>query len=359
MFRKILSFVIGLAIVCLFVYSAYTEGYLDNTPMYDVLYTVTHITDEKIPSPVSESEFATFMPTETIGITCGGKSATVSGIMQSARDKWVVVTVELAGGAQFSQTSFQAPIGTPFSHTVELPENGTTATVNVYTNSDRSGTFTSRVLDYFNIEFTGGGWQMITSPVLEHNTEMYTRPKPRAASLKATKNIQSDNISIKTTAARVVEDCQSDYDKALEIHDYICKNFYYDKEMASRDVIAVESAAEVMLSHTGVCSGFANVYAAMCRSVGLPCAVVTGVALGDSMGISEWTEEVMNKKYANHAWNEVYVDGRWMIVDTTWDCLNVFENNQKISKNDISHLYFDANLRYFSTNHKILKYKDI
>jgi len=44
-----------------------------------------------------------------------------------------------------------------------------------------------------------------------------------------------------------------------------------------------------------------------------------------------------------------------MIVDTTWDCANKIENGE-MNKGEVSHLYFDANLQFFSNNHKILEY---
>jgi transglutaminase/protease-like cytokinesis protein 3 len=97
----------------------------------------------------------------------------------------------------------------------------------------------------------------------------------------------------------------------------------------------------------------------MCRSIGLPCVVVTGYALGTDADDVVWDEESAAQTRANHAWNEVYVDGRWIIVDTTWDCGNSYESGGVTKENGTSHIYFDANLKYFSVNHKILRYKDI
>ena len=56
----------------------------------------------------------------------------------------------------------------------------------------------------------------------------------------------------------------------------------------------------VLEAGRGVCCDFASVFAAMCRSQGIPCAVATGYRNG-----------------GYHAWNFVYVDGEWLPVDLT------------------------------------------
>ena len=103
-----------------------------------------------------------------------------------------------------------------------------------------------------------------------------------------------------------------------------------------------------------MCLGFATLMASLCRSIDIPCNVVSGYALGVSNDTA-WTDTSIATDEQNHAWNEVYVDSRWMIVDTTWDCANKIENGE-MNKGEVSHLYFDANLQFFSNNHKILEY---
>ena len=104
-----------------------------------------------------------------------------------------------------------------------------------------------------------------------------------------------------------------------------------------------------------MCLGFATLMASLCRSIDIPCNVVSGYALGVGDDTA-WTEETAVTDEQNHAWNEVYVDGRWIIVDTTWDCTNKVENGEMVRGSGVSHLYFDANLQSFSANHKIIEY---
>jgi len=37
----------------------------------------------------------------------------------------------------------------------------------------------------------------------------------------------------------------------------------------------------------------------------------------------------------NHAWNEAFVDGKWIILDTTWDSFNYYENRKYIKADKI------------------------
>lgn len=63
----------------------------------------------------------------------------------------------------------------------------------------------------------------------------------------------------------------------------------------------------------------------------------------------------INKKDVNHAWNMVYVDERWMFLDSTWDSHNRYENGQFI-KNPPNHNYmwFDTSIEVIALSHYIV-----
>lgn len=54
-----------------------------------------------------------------------------------------------------------------------------------------------------------------------------------------------------------------------------------------------------------------------------------------------------------HAWNEAYADGRWIILDTTWDSQNRYENGIFSEAKPCSTIYFDPSLEAFSESHRI------
>lgn len=58
----------------------------------------------------------------------------------------------------------------------------------------------------------------------------------------------------------------------------------------------------------------------MFGTVGIPCLIIHGYAGGIS------TPDEPNTEYTsvNHAWNAVYVDNRWHLLDITWDSRNKY-----------------------------------
>lgn len=93
--------------------------------------------------------------------------------------------------------------------------------------------------------------------------------------------------------------------KVAAIYRYIAGNFSYDRALgakASQGLVVnyVPDTAKTLESKTGICYDFSALFAAMCRSQGIPCAVAKGY---------------LNGQY--HAWNMVYVNGRWSAVDMT------------------------------------------
>ena len=115
----------------------------------------------------------------------------------------------------------------------------------------------------------------------------------------------SDDDMVGLTAADICADLETDREKIVAIHNYVVRNFRYDFGFASRVrsgeiTVYVPDTNQLMEIKRGVCCDFSSVFAAMCRSQGIPCAVATGY----------W-----NGGY--HAWNMVWVDDQWLAVDLT------------------------------------------
>lgn len=84
------------------------------------------------------------------------------------------------------------------------------------------------------------------------------------------------------------------------IHDYIIKNTKYDKERSDHNIIKYQSntAMGVFFEGYGICSGYA-----------------------DAMAIFLNYYDIPNFKVAseNHVWNAVFIEGKWLHLDLTWD----------------------------------------
>ncbi len=94
-------------------------------------------------------------------------------------------------------------------------------------------------------------------------------------------------------------------EKIKKIHAYITSNIRYDNKLAA----AVQSdylpdIDKTLHSNKAICYDYASLFAAMLRSQGIPAKLV----MGNSSYVSVY-----------HAWNEVYMNGKWVIIDTTVD----------------------------------------
>ena len=120
---------------------------------------------------------------------------------------------------------------------------------------------------------------------------------------------------------KICTDNMTDVQKAHAIYDWIMWQVTYDTPATNIPVGGENYSAYylegvfgdgntsiggVKYSPYAVCDGMSKAYALMCNIEGIPCVRVVGKAglsVADSGG---------------HAWNKVYVDGAWYVVDCTW-----------------------------------------
>lgn len=208
------------------------------------------------------------------------------------------------------------------------------------------------------IKKTGNKIVILKSETYQSNVEIY---EGRANSSQALEYylepdsfVDSDNSAIKKKALEITKGITDDYEKVKAVHDWIAENIWYDYDGLYQKSEIEYIASEVLVSKKSVCQGFADLAAAFLRSLGIPTKVTNGYAMG--VGTSEvWTNDILTSNQSNHAWNESYVNGRWVIYDCTWDSDNKYINGE-FSKDTgcTGHCYFDLTLERFSSTHFIM-----
>ena len=148
---------------------------------------------------------------------------------------------------------------------------------------------------------------------------------------------QSDDPSIVAQAETITGGISGDYEKAKAIHEWVCRNISYG---SGRTI-----AADVLQDRVSVCEGYTNLTVALLRASGIPAKYAHGFALGSTGRKRPEVFYDISNTEANHAWTEAFVDGRWIIMDTTWDSTTgrYRTGNYK---------YFDISLREISKSHK-------
>ena len=148
--------------------------------------------------------------------------------------------------------------------------------------------------------------------------------------------------AIEKKAIEITDNLATDYEKSKAIHDWVATNLWYDYDYYENRSGSVSDnfyASSVYKNKAAVCEGFAVLTMNMHRAVGIPCKIINGVAVsGSTSGF--------------HNWNEVFVGNRWIIVDSTWDCNNVYRYGEFSEKLSCDSDYFDPNIELFSEKHK-------
>lgn len=109
------------------------------------------------------------------------------------------------------------------------------------------------------------------------------------------------DLTLSSKVKAVVSECApsglSDYEKALNLYNWLCVNATYDY------TDTWYSAEGVLLHGTGVCDSFASAYILLLEEAGVSCRKVVGSSLeGES-----------------HAWVLAKLGGEWYHMDPTWD----------------------------------------
>ena len=92
----------------------------------------------------------------------------------------------------------------------------------------------------------------------------------------------------------IVKECQgmSDYEKIKYVHDYLVLNCEYEG--------TADGAYQALCNKRACCNGYARGFLRVMEAMDIPCKYTTNY---------------------EHAWNTVYLDGKWYNLDATWDDL--------------------------------------
>lgn len=282
-----------------------------------------------------------------------GDNLTVESVPQElvSKAKYISVTVYRAGIWENDKFIFESynkghvyrADEVSFPHTLPIPrDDGVYNCVVCVTGADGSS-------DSFNQHFTveNDAAFFSLSVNYENNEKIYEKKYKSDTALWAFtsplyyKGKGEDKRAklIKETAEKIVDKGDSDYEKIRKVHDWVADNIWYDWDYYRKKTDVTECYAyEVLKSKKTVCAGYADLTRELLRSLGIPTRTVGGIAAGPG-------------GWESHAWNEVYADGRWIIVDTTWDSENRYEDGKFLEAKPCKREYFDITLEEISETH--------
>jgi hypothetical protein len=122
--------------------------------------------------------------------------------------------------------------------------------------------------------------------------------------LKPSSYVQSDHKTIKALAKKAIGDAKDAATAATRIVKFV-RNYIETKNLS----VGYATALEVAQSRVGDCTEHAVLTAALCRAVGIPTRVVTGLAYVEKIGAHR-------NVFGAHAWNSAFIGGKWVGIDS-------------------------------------------
>ncbi|XP_030432248.1 kyphoscoliosis peptidase isoform X1 [Gopherus evgoodei] len=159
----------------------------------------------------------------------------------------------------------------------------------------------------------------------------------------------ASKVSVKNSIEELVKallrEARNDLEKVRAIWMWICHHIEYD--VAGFHNKGQRSCEPKDVLHTGksVCEGYAGLFQQMCSVAGVRCMKLSGYSKGYSYRRGQsFTGD------SDHAWNAVYLDGRWHLLDSTWGSGSVNDSCSKFTF-QYKEFYFLTHPALFINNH--------
>lgn len=125
------------------------------------------------------------------------------------------------------------------------------------------------------------------------------------------KNLSYSHLKL---ASYLAIPAENDRQKILIFSYWISKYIKYDLnelQKLGRNKIP----REVLSNRKAVCQGYSLLFEQLCDNANIPAITIEGYAYGNII------KRITDKVHCRHAWNAVFVDGKWELLDLTW-CTN-------------------------------------
>lgn len=142
--------------------------------------------------------------------------------------------------------------------------------------------------------------------VVKQETVTLNLKDDKVVYLNSVQNVQWTSASNAVQKAKeLTKGKTTDEQKVKAIYDYITANIAYDNKLAANaSTDYLPDIDRTLKTKKDICYGYSALFAAMLRSLDIP----TKLVMGDSDYVDVY-----------HAWNEVYLNGKWVTIDTTVD----------------------------------------
>ncbi|KAK3093948.1 hypothetical protein FSP39_022128 [Pinctada imbricata] len=152
--------------------------------------------------------------------------------------------------------------------------------------------------------------------------------------------------SVESLCSHLTDGMSDDMMKCRAFYRWITDNISYDTAATFQGKKKPTDPESVLRLRTTVCTGYSNLFAALCRSAGITVETICGYSKG-----YDYDPEVpyVYGHATNHSWNAVHVNGDWRLVECSWGAGHIDEN--KKYHFDYSDCYFFMDPDQFIHSH--------
>jgi len=139
--------------------------------------------------------------------------------------------------------------------------------------------------------------------------------------LKETKYIDFNSNIIRRTVFNLISNLETSKQKAIAIHNFVRDEILFGFNKKFYDM----KASEVLEAKQGFCNNKSIIFVAMLRGAGIPCRLV----------YVDIDKKILNgmvdprSPYVDHSYTEVFLNDKWIKLDSYITDQNMFENAQK------------------------------
>ncbi|XP_055501874.1 kyphoscoliosis peptidase isoform X3 [Leucoraja erinacea] len=151
--------------------------------------------------------------------------------------------------------------------------------------------------------------------------------------------------SVEALVQNLLQYASTDLEKIRAIWMWICCHIEYDvKGYHNKDHLHSD-ACDVLKSGKAVCAGYSGLFCEMCSFADIQCTEIAGYSKGYNYEVGK-----KFKGDSDHAWNAVFLEGKWHLLDSTWGAGHVNETCTKFTHKYVE-FYFFTHPTLFINNH--------
>ena len=291
-----------------------------------------------------------YLPDDYVEIRMQGDHALLIQGRTLSPNQYILVEILDGSGETFFTKQSRMREDKHFNETYYLNFKEGSYQLNIYMNESQYGRYQGVHTDIILHKFKAG-MEFEPSPIYENNLSYIDKSnKVSLSDLSLANFSKAHKGRLMALAVSISQDKDTDYYKALAIAQWVSANIYYDLDVLETGIFGKTDAIGTLDEKRSICQGYAALTSGLLRSIKIPSRLVYGYALDGELQPGNW--ESADHTEPNHVWNEVFIDGKWIIVDTTWNSKNRYSEGEYTKKSPV-YSYFDPTLEALSITHKI------